>query len=219
MFWLILLIFLCIGAFASGEDNVGVAIIGLFIIVVILVVRDKKKNKEKAMREQAEIVAKTPIYNAARSELLLKYGEPTRTIKLNELDLGREIIIFEQVNRVWLCGRDLSMNDILSCSFTDEPRVVKGKVIHRTKTDNLNMIIRSEIGDTFGEKGAVMGGLTANKKTISTQEPDTIHHNYTVVVNINSLSDPIVRIKIGEDGKTVNEIIALVNVMLSRKKR
>lgn len=69
-----------------------------------------------------------------------------------------------------------------------------------------------------GGVGAVVGGATARKETTVKQENDKIIHDYTVIININSLSEPIVKIPLGTDGTKVNEIVGLMNVIISRKK-
>ena len=80
------------------------------------------------------------------------------------------------------------------------------------------MIGRSIIGDVMaGPAGAVIGGTTGKKQTEFTQGNDYTVHDYTVIININSISDPIIRIHTGKDGTLTNEIVGLMNVILSRK--
>ncbi len=53
------------------------------------------------------------VYSASRKVLIDKYGEPTKTISLKASDLKQEIIAFEASKRIWICGKDFSMNDIM----------------------------------------------------------------------------------------------------------
>lgn len=180
--------------------------------------RAEKRRLEKAQK-QAETEKQIPIYNSEKEKLISKYGEPDKTIVLEELNLSKEIIAFGKVNRIWLLGKDLPMNDIISCTFNDNQRVEKGKVSYETKTSTGNMAKRAVVGGVLlGGTGAVIGGATAKKETIVNQEDDKIIHDYTVIININSLSDPIVRIHLGKDGAKVNEIVGLMNVIINRKK-
>ena len=81
------------------------------------------------------------------------------------------------------------------------------------------MVKRAVIGDVLaGGAGAVIGGATASKTTVTTQGDDKIYHSYTVIINVNSLSDPIIRIPVKDEGRLVNEIIALMNVIINRRK-
>lgn len=228
MFWIFFLLFLCMLSFSMGWYILGFIILGFFVIVGILLIwannsaknkqeEIKRINRERAERKQVEIETKKPIYNSALNELISKYGEPAKVIKFEELNLDREIIAFEKTNRIWICGKDLSMNDILSCTFSDSPTVVKGRITQETKTNNGNMVKRAVVGDVLlGGAGAVIGGSTASKTTTTTQAADKTYHNYTVIINVNSLSEPILRIELGEDGKTVNEIVGLMNVIINR---
>ncbi|WP_373147708.1 hypothetical protein [Parabacteroides distasonis] len=178
----------------------------------------KRKQEEKKAQKQAEIERKTPIYNAKKDELVSKYGQPDKTIILEELNLEKEIIAFGKVNRIWLLGKDLPMSDILSCTFNDNQRVEKGSVSYETKTSTGNMAKRAIVGGVLtGGVGAVVGGATARKETTVKQDNDKVMHDYTVIININSLSEPIVKIPIGSDGAKVNEIVGLMNVIINRK--
>lgn len=180
---------------------------------------EKAKKQTEIEKKQTEIEKLTPIYNANKEKLIEKYGIPDKTIVLEDLNLSKEIIAFGNVNRIWLLGKDLPMKDILSCTFNDNQHVEKGKVFYETKTSTGNMAKRAVVGGVLtGGVGAVIGGTTAKKNTIVNQENDKIIHDYTVIININSLSEPIIRIPIGKDGAKVNEIVGLMNVIINRNK-
>lgn len=179
----------------------------------------KRKQEERKALKQAEIEQKSPIYNAQKEELILKYGQPDKSIPFEELNLQKEIIVFGKVNRIWLLGKDLPMSDILSCTFNDNQRIKKGGVSYETKTSTGNMAKRAIVGGVLtGGVGAVVGGATARKETTVKQENDKVIHDYTVIININSLSEPIIKIPLGTDDAKVNEIVGLMNVIISRHK-
>ena len=160
------------------------------------------------------------VYSASRKKLIEKYGEPTKTISLKVNDLEQMIIAFEESKRIWICGKDLLMNDILGCSLEDNHEVIKGEVTSTTQTKNGNMVKRAVVGSVLlGGAGAVIGGSTAGKTTVTTQGDDTVQHNYTVIINVDSLSNPILRISVGRDGVLANEIVGLMNVIINRNNR
>ena len=160
------------------------------------------------------------VYSASRKVLIDKYGEPTKTISLKASDLEQEIIAFEASKRIWICGKDLSMNDILGCSLEDNQKVIKGEVTSTTQTKNGNMVKRAVVGNILlGGAGAIIGGSTAGKTTITTQGDDTVQHDYTVIINVDSLSNPILRVHVGRDGVLANEIVGLMNVIINRNKK
>ena len=159
-------------------------------------------------------------YSASRKVLIDKYGEPTKTISLKASDLEQEIIAFEESKRIWICGKDFSMSDILGCSLEDNHKVIKGEVTSTTKTKNGNMVKRAVVGNILlGGAGAIIGGSTAGKTTITTQGDDTVQHDYTVIINVDSLSNPILTIHVGRDGVLANEIVGLMNVIINRNKK
>ena len=160
------------------------------------------------------------VYSASRKKLIEKYGEPTKTISLKVNDLEQMIIAFEESKRIWICGKDLLMNDILGCSLEDNHKVIKGEVTSTTQTKNGNMVKRAGVGSVLlGGAGAVICGSTAGKTTVTTQGDDTVQHNYTVIINVDSLSNPILRISVGRDGVLANEIVGLMNVIINRNNR
>ena len=230
MFWVFFLIFFCILCFAMGWTTLGWILVIFFVLVGVALIWANNENTKKqeemkqmnekiAIKKKAEKEAKIPIYNNARNELITKYGQPDKTIILEELNLEKEIIAFGDTNRIWLLGKDLSMKDILSCTFSDNSRVEKGKVSYETKTSTGNMAKRAVVGGVLtGGVGAVVGGATAKKETTVKQENDKVIHDYTVIININSLSEPIIRIPLGKDGAKVNEIVGLMNVIINRNK-
>lgn len=206
----------------------------IFIIIVVLVVigalifssqKDKSELETLKIRSQ-DIKAKSdenyrttiiPAYNAARMELINKYGNPKKAFVLGKYNLNKEIIAFEESNRIWICGNDYPMKSILSCTFTDDKKVIKGEITSTTKTNTGNMVKRAVVGDVLlGDAGAIIGGSTASKTTITAQGQDKIIHNYTIIINVDSLSEPTIKIPMGTDENTVNEIVGLMNVIINR---
>lgn len=211
--------------------------VGILVVAYIygLLTADKRKKaeeerekieferRERLKKEQEE---KKQKYNVEKDGILSKYGQPDKVIIIQEHDIKQEIMIFEKINRLWLLGEDIPFGDILSCTYNDNYSVEKrGKIElqSKTETNNGSMIGRAIVGGVLaGESGAFIGGTTASKNTQTTgiQEGyDKIIHNYTVIININNFSKPIVRIPLGKDGKKVNDIVGLMNIIISRNKK
>lgn len=202
---------------------------GLYYSTIILcnneIAAKEEKKKEIAERKAArmkEAAEKAAKYKADREILINKYGEPDKEITIEECDITKEIIAFGKDQRLVLMGEDLPFCDVLGCSLDDTPRIRRGNITYesKTKTNNGNMLGRAVVGGVLaGGAGAVIGGSTANKntQTIATQGDDFTIHDYTVIININSLKNPIVRIALGRDGKTANEIVGLLNVIMHAK--
>lgn len=199
-----------------------------FIIILLIVNSEKNKEEEEDRRRESEDLrlkeidelnnVVIPAYNDLKNSLFSKYGNPAKVVSFGQYQMEREIIVFEESKRIWICGKDLPMKSILSCTFSDDQKIVKGEITSTTKTDSGNMVKRAVVGDVLlGGAGAIIGGSTAQRTTITTQGDDKVYHNYTVIINIDSISEPIIRINIGADGNLVNEIVGLMNVIINRK--
>jgi hypothetical protein len=216
--------------FLAGWYTLG-TILSLFAVIIVVAFvlslqndnekkneRDRKIKEAKAKWKEELQTVIIPAYNESRAELINKYGNPTKVFVLEQYNLNQEIIAFEKSKRIWICGKDFPMKSILSCTFTNDKKVVKGQITSTTKTNSGNMVKRAVVGDVLlGGTGAIIGGSTASKLTITTKEDDKVYHDYTVVINVDSLSEPIIRVHVGSDGETVNEIIGLINVIVNRK--
>lgn len=229
MGYILLFIFFIFICFIVGWTTLGVILIILAVVLIIFVIystqsenvkaAELKKRNQEAITQREENLQNViiPAYNYSYAALLKKYGTPTKTISLALYDLTKDIIAFEGSNRIWICGNDLPMKNILSCTFIDDKKIVKGKITSTTQTKNGNMVKRAVVGDVLlGGAGAIIGGSTAAKSTITTQENDKVYHNYTVLVNVDSLSDPIIYIQVGDNGTKLNEIVGLFNVIVKR---
>lgn len=231
MGWLIFLIILCVICLFAGWHTFAILILfflaGIALAFCVTYFYDKWMNKKQeeakrkeAKRKQEELVAKIPMYNFVKNGLIRKYGIPDNEIVLEEINLDKEILIFGRSNRIWLFGRDLPMSDILGCSFIDNPEVIKGQVTSSTQTNTGNMLQRAFLGGVLlGGIGAIIGGNTAKQETITHVENDRLTHDYTVIININSLSAPLVKVNLGNDTALVNEIIGLMSVIINRNNR
>lgn len=227
---LILLVFAVLGG-GSLDENGNIAawfwiIISAFVIIFIIMFvvafkneTERTKRKEKARLEwQAKLKAKEDEYNAQKQQFITDNGQPEKSIIIEKLDMNSEIHVFENSKRVFILGKDYSFKDIISCTFSDNPRVIKGKVTAVTKSKNGNVIGRAIVGDVIaGPAGAIIGGTTAKKHTEYIQGDDKTEHDYTVIINVDSISEPVIRIHTGRNGKLTNEIVGLMNVIISRK--
>lgn len=229
LIFIIIVIFIC---FSMGWYTAGIMFSVLLILIIGLSLNtvqneEKKINKQDKEEKEKEVARKRimrevtiPAYEKSRRELINKYGNPIKTIILQEYDLKEEIIVFKEAHRVWICGQDIPMKSILGCRVLDDEIIMRGDIISTTQVDNNDMLTRGLVGGAlFGEAGAVVGGLSAEKKSIFIHEDDDVFHNYTIVVNVDSLDNPIIKIALDDDNELVTEIIGLLNVIISRNQR
>jgi len=179
-----------------------------------------KEHKQKLhdLRDEEIKALIIPNYNKARAELIGKYGYPSKEYKFEQHNLEREIIVFEDSRRVWICGRDLSMENILTCNFIDVELVIKqlNTIAKPNREDLINSV---SVGDVFiGREGEEIVPNAAASSNNGSQQNDETYHDYTIIVNVDSFSEPIIKIKLASDAKKVNEIINLINAIIESNK-
>ena len=143
---------------------------------------------------------------------------PDKTIVVRELDLNSEIHVYENSKKVFIMGKEYSFKDVLACSLSNQERIVKGNIISVTESNNGSVAGRAIVGGIIaGPAGAIIGGSTADKRTEISQDDDKVVRDYTVNITMNSISDPIINIHTGENVKLTNEVVCLMNVIISNK--
>lgn len=227
---LILLAFAILGAGSFDEHGniagwvwmIVIVIVVFFFIMMIVAIQEEEKRKEKKeqarLKREEKLKAQTEEYETLKQQFLTTNGTPDKTLVIDKLDLNSEIHVYESSKRVFIHGKEYAFKDVMSCTFSDNPRVIKGKITAITKSKNGSVIGRAIVGDVVaGPAGAIIGGTTAKKNTEFIQGNDKTIHDYTVIINMNSIVEPVIRIHTGEDGKLTNEIVGLMNVIISRK--
>ena len=220
---LILIVFAILGG--GSVDSVNYVLIGILVIIggIILIgvplefygVKQKKKKEEEKRMERE---AKQAEYIAQKKHFFAANGTPDKTIVVRELDLNSEIHVYEHSKKVFIMGKEYTFKDVLACSVSSQERIEKGNVTAVTESNNGSVIGRAIVGDIIaGPAGAIIGGTTAEKRTIISQDDDKVVRDYTVNITMNSITDPIINIHTGEDVKLTNEVISLMNVIISNK--
>ena len=180
----------------------------------------KKKLEEK---RRLELEEKEHKYNIAKNELFARNGEPCKTIVISEsrfdlFNINNELIVFDKAKKLWLCGHEVSIDDINSFAIDDESVVLKGQIKAVTSTNTGSLAGRSIAGALIGgEAGAIIGGSTAKKETIFEQENDKVIHDYALFVNLRDLNNPMLLIKIGANKNKAMEINALMQAIMTMK--
>ena len=193
---------------------------------VAMAKREREKTaakKELEEKRRLELEEKENKYNIAKNELFARNGEPCKTILISEssielFNMNNELIVFDKARKLWLCGHEISIDDINSFVIDDESVIQKGDIKAVTSTNTGSMAGRSIAGALIGgEAGAIIGGATAKKETIFKQENDKVIHDYTLAVNVRDLKNPMFSIKIGQNKNKAMEINALMQVIMSMK--
>lgn len=89
--------------------------------------REEKLAEKERYQEQKrqKLKEKEDKYNAFRNELIARNGEPGRVVLIHEnrfdqFNMDNELMVFDKVKKLWLCGHEIAIGDINSFMVDDE---------------------------------------------------------------------------------------------------
>lgn len=216
------------GSFSGGELAIfGIVIFAFAIFAVIQSsVQSSKDREEQAKKDKEKEESErrnTNKYNQDLYSLSEKYGESTLVIDIlgvgDAKSVDSAIIVYEPKSIIRIMGKMYNFKDIIGVSISDNQKIVHGQIVSSTKTSTGSMVGRAVVGDLVaGPVGSIIGGSTASKNTTSVQGDDSIVHDYTIHINVNDISNPIVHINTWNDSELTNKIVGLINVIIERNK-
>lgn len=204
----------------------------LLILAIVFGVRHLSKEGEKIMeqekareeRQKQRKLLACEEYEKSLSELSTRLGECAMNENLStwsEYNLSTRILIYEQSGIIIVKSKEYRFSDILGYSLVDDATSETITTSTGTaKTSTGSMLGRAVVGGVLtGGLGAVAGAATA-KKNISdnaTSQTTTIH-KYTLYINVNSLQEPTIALKIGDNASRAQKLAGAINVIIERNK-
>lgn len=216
-----------IAACGSTDDTFNFMLIYLLIAIIIaiilsiIIVNFNKKSTSTShnpeRRKQAEKYFKEQERQEHEKEcksFLDMYGNPTKEIWWNNSSF---LFVYEENHVIVMNKKVYKFADIINYTISDNATTIYSSTLSQTKTDANSMLGRAIIGGVLtGGVGAIIGGTTAKKETITKGGTSRIKHNYEIIVTMNSLSDPTIRLKIGDNSFDTNQIASLLSIILTR---
>lgn len=161
--------------------------------------------------------------NQLMSDLSSRYGKPDKIIKIDGNRLSSAMLVFSGTRNLCIQSRVIPFSDLVSCEIKDDSHTtVVGKKEEVTKTSTGSAVGRAVVGSLVaGPAGAIIGGATAKKKTEVIDNTKTItNHHYYVIVNLASISDPVISIDCGKSSpKMAEEIKAIISGIIAKNKQ
>lgn len=229
MYWVITIscFVIAVCAYGQGADTAagvfGIASVVMFIVKLVMLRGERNmayKQELEAQRcrelaQRREVMLKVS-YEAEMSHLIGKYGDVTNKIVFGgRYDLEAQLLVFEQAEIVVIKGTPYSMNHIVSYRVYDDSIVIPGEVTYQNETKDVAR--RAVLGNMVaGSFGAWLGVMTADDETTVYREPDEIEHDYSIAITIDSISNPIVKIYIGDKISKVEQVTAILNIIIRR---
>lgn len=221
-------------SFDSTDIVVFIILVALTFVGVGIYAAVENNKKEKEEQEKAEKKKKDEEYRLILAEQKeeereKKYNKLTTIMsspnKIIEYDYDHYIMVNESTSQIMLNEHVYNFKDIINYTMSDNATVIQkhsgGEITSTSSTDTGSMLGRAVVGGVLaGGVGAAIGGSTAKRETTSSVAPTTTTsstiHDYLIAVTVNSLSNPIERLRLGEDERNTNEICALLSVIISR---
>lgn len=171
----------------------------------------KSLQQEKERKQNAQ-----DAYNQKLEEYNQKYGGITTCIRFNgEIPNEQEFIVFEDAKTLIIDNNAYNFEEILDAELI----VDKGDKISTFKT-------KSSLGSTAGRAivggiiagpaGAIIGGTTGSKKTV-TESVETKPDHYTVIIYLRRMGSLIVKCDCQDNMDAAYSIMAVLKVILNNK--
>lgn len=211
------LIFFSLIAGGSLDDLIVIfwIIVVVCVIAIIYAIYDQTVNEPQRKEERKEKEDKKKQKKEDKKQRLINsIGKYSKLICYN---WDSFIIINEEDSKLLLNENVYNFMDILDFKVSDNEMVVYSPTISKTKTNTGSMLGRAIVGGVLtGGVGALVGGATAKRTTVTDGGTSTVSHNYKIIVTVNSISNPSIILNIGSEEDATNEIGSLLNVIIAR---
>lgn len=210
----ILTIFL-LAAGGSSEGEIAfwfISMIALFIIMVIYQLVNSSEEDE--IKKQKKIEDQERNKNKLE-ELKSTFNAPIT--KVINYDIQKYVFISEEKSLIMLNEHIYHFKEILDFTLSDNSVVVFTPTTSKTTTNTGSMLGRAIVGGVLtGGVGAVIGGATASQTTQTSKGTSHTKHDYTLVITVNNLSNPVENIHIGWRENYAREISSILSIIVSR---
>lgn len=192
------------------------AVIGMWSSLLIdILQKNIKKDFNKAYAQLSKDKRFEEKQKIRLRQIKATYGEEA-------IIIGTDLIISKEKQCIRLYDTDYKFEDILGCSLIDDAtNKTITTSIGNTKTSTGSMVGRAVVGGILtGGLGAVAGATTAKKNiSIDSASKTVTTHQYTIYVNINSLENPTIIIRVGKDSQMAHKIVHILNIIIERTKK
>ena len=206
---------------AAIIENIGAIlfVLGAIALVAILAVATSKSydNEENAKSENTEngyperVDTVQNNIDATLNSLTAKYGAPDRVIRPENCTLNGYIALFVAHKVLCISDVEFPFADIASYKLIDNYFIKNGEICGdiKTRTNEGSLIGRALKGAFWGgDTGAIIGGVTASKKTSVDihRDDDRLIHDYTLLVNLKGINREGIEMHLGNDWRLAAEL-------------
>ncbi len=196
-------------------ENIGaILFVGIIVLIVAFGVIALKNSMTDNIVEDGDAnsneIMKTDIDNVLNS-LTAKYGAPDRVIRPENCTLNGYIALFVAHKILCISDVEFPFADIASYKLIDNYFIKNGEICGdiKTRTNEGSLISRALEGALWGgDTGAIIGGVTASKKTSVDihRDDDRLIHDYTLLVNLKGINREGIEMHLGNDWRLAAEL-------------
>ncbi len=196
-------------------ENIGaILFVGIIVLIVAFGVIALKNSMTDNIVEDGDAnsneIMKTDIDNVLNS-LTAKYGAPDRVIRPENCTLNGYIALFVAHKILCISDVEFPFADIASYKLIDNYFIKNGEICGdiKTRTNEGSLIGRALEGAFWGgDTGAIIGGVTASKKTSVDihRDDDRLIHDYTLLVNLKGINREGIEMHLGNDWRLAAEL-------------
>lgn len=201
------------------DDFVSLILLAFFVWLLLkILIFDGMNSKEDKKKEQERIESERRYHEDKRDKLISLIGAPVT--KIVDCGPGKFVIVSEESAKIGIYENVYDFSQILNCDLIDDTERVISSMVKREGHDTGSVIGRTVVGKLFlGNAGAIVGGLTADKAATTSEQTIKDVHNYTVKIEIDSLSTPVIHIPVGDNAILADELYALLKVISNKRTR
>lgn len=190
------------------------ALIPILIYRKLRIIENREKHEIELFETELELKS---ILKEMMSSLEQQYGKCHVDILLHNISdifyylLPQNHILFYNDAKIAFIGcKTIPYSNITGFNIVDNPQ---SQTISTIDSDNRSVIRRAFTGGLlFGEKGAVVGAITAERYSHSTTYTT---HNYTLYISTTDISLPTIKVIAGSDTDSVEHLRSMLNIVLN----
>lgn len=235
MYGIIILFFGILMVSASGDSSFALLIgiwgcilgaIGTLAGIYRMMWGDKEDEKMRQERETLKSVAnekEVEKYNSNVEEYERLYGTLTSSIRIVQYGspnyTQKYILVYEDSSHIIIKDIVCKFSDIISYELVNNTTVIYSSTESSSKTSTKNMLGRAVVGGILlGGAGAIVGGATANRHTVTTEQSANTKNDFNIHLTINKISSPNLLIRAWDDENLARNLVALFSVIVERNK-
>lgn len=183
----------------------------------------EKQRMEKIEKLKAESIERT-------NSIIAKYGEPTKVyyyfnfrkgvgLRINDNfhTFGSDnIAIFAKSQYMMVGDKFYPFSSIIGHRLVDNKRIIHGEQISVTSTKPSDALMTSLFAMTNDTEWTIASAGNARKETVTYKDDDREGHEFTLYINIDNISEPIIKIPIGRSVDIAQELDGLMNVIIQK---